>query len=112
MGKVFGDIWCFGQTLTVFSDDGTNSRKFLGFIEPLGLKDTVAAVRKKPGIVRKEKYRLIAEPEEDFFGGCASCVGIDGHRFEILGIKKIYYGDKVSHRECVLIKTGEVTKDA
>lgn len=112
MGKEFGDIWYFAQTLTVFNTDGTKSHEFKGFIEPLGLTDTVTSIRKKPGIVKKEKYRLISEPEEDLYGCCASHVEFGGYRFEIISIKNIYYGDKVGHRECVLIKTGKVTKNA
>lgn len=112
MSKGLSDIWCFGQTLTVFSKDGTESHEFLGFIEPLSFTDTVTAVRKKPGILMKEKYRLIAEPNEDFYGGCASCVEYGGCRFEIISVKKIYFRDEICHSECVLIKTGEVTKDA
>lgn len=110
-GEVFDGIWEFARSLTVFSPDGVESRLFLGFLEPLSLTDHVSSERKKPFILPKERFRLISQPAEDFYGGKAMLVACGGEIFEILSVKPVYLGEEVTHRECVLLRTGEVAGD-
>lgn len=109
--NVFDGIWEFARRLTVFSPDGLESRQFLGFLEPMSLTVYDDESRKKPFILPKEKFRLIAQPEEDFFGGSADRIVCGGCNFEILSVKPVFIGEKITHRECVLLKRGEVTDD-
>lgn len=107
-GGAFDGIWEFARSLTVFSPDGLVSRQFLGFLEPLSFTAYESVAHKKPFLLPKEKFRLIAQPEEDFFGGGAERIACGGDAFEILSVKPVYIGEVITHRECVLLKTGEV----
>jgi len=64
------------------------------------------------GIVQKEKYRLFAEPGEVFPGGEGSKITAGNEEFRLLRAKALYDGETLTHRECVLLKTGEVKKNA
>ena len=112
MGGICEGIWGCAQTLTVFNGDGTLSRSFRGFIEALELSDSERELVKKPGLIAMEKYRLVSDPDEDFYEGKASQIEYAGYLFKILYQENIYVGDIISHKECVLLKTGEVKSNA
>ena len=106
---VFGGIWRFGRELEVFPPESSSGRRFLGFLEPLSLTDGESFDRGKPYLVPRERFRLIAPPEEDFFGGKARRVDCGGECFELVSIKEIYLGEAITHREALLLRTGEVS---
>lgn len=108
---MFDGIWEFARSLTVFSADSSESRDFLGFLEPLSLTEYVAFERAKPFILPKERFRLIAHPDEDFFEGAARLVSCGGEMFEILAVKSVFLGEEITHRECVLQHLGEGGND-
>lgn len=108
----FEGIWKFGRTLTIFDPDSSDSRTFLGFLEPLSLTGYQRSIRKKAAVLFKEKFRLIAEPGEDFYSGRAVKIACGADEFEILTIKTLYMGEKTSHRECILLRIGEVAENA
>ena len=109
---VFDGVWPYGQTLRAFDADSVNGREFMGFIEPLSLADTVSEKRDRAGRVSEEKYRLIAAPAETFPYRSATLIVCGSAKYEILSIKEIHNGEKISHRECVLLKVGEAASDA
>lgn len=84
----------------------------MGFIEPLNLTSGAPEVRNRAGLIPNEEYRLIAPPSETFPYGTESVIIFGNATFEMLSVKEIYSGEKVSHRECVLIKVGEEQSDA
>ena len=108
-GGVFDGIWRFGRELEVFSPDSLSGRRFLGFLEPLSLTDGESFDRGKPYLIPKERFRLIAPTEEDFFAGTAKRLDCGGECFEVVSIKEIYLGEAVTHREVLLLRTGEVS---
>jgi hypothetical protein len=103
---LFSGVWRFARRLTVYSPSGEASRSFLGFLEPLSLTEDKQYLRKKPFIVPKERYRLISEPGEDFYEGKADTVSCEGEVFELLTIKPLWAAGRISHRECILVRTG------
>lgn len=85
---------------------------FHGFLEPMDRRTSIARIRSKAGIVQTEKFRLFAEPGETFPAGEGTKIVAGNEEFRLLRVKAMYDGEKVTHRECVLLKTGEVKKDA
>ena len=85
-----------------FDGDSDESRVFRGFLEPLSLNESIPTVRVKPGIFVRERYRLIAEPEETFPAGAATRIFSGSVEFEVLNIKELYDGERVTHRECIV----------
>ncbi|MDR0951450.1 MAG: hypothetical protein LBM18_00795 [Oscillospiraceae bacterium] len=108
---LFGEVWRFAGALTVFSLDGSESREFRGFLEPLSLTQEPEFSRERPFALPRERFRLISEPGEDFYGGSAIKISRGGEIYELLTVKPIYFGETVTHRESVLLRTGEVTAD-
>jgi len=109
---VFDGVWPYGQTLRAFDADSVNGREFTGFLEPLSLTDCDAEERTEAGIVCKEKYRLIASPSETFPYGPATLIVCGSIKYELLSIKEVQAGEKISHRECVLLKVGKAAGNA
>ncbi|MEG0940511.1 MAG: hypothetical protein RSE64_01320 [Oscillospiraceae bacterium] len=105
-GSIFEGIWDCARGLCAFDSASPAGRSFRGFLEPLQVGDGIV-VRKKPGIVSRERFRLIAEPCEAFSGGVGMRISCGGDEFELLAVREVFAGDEISHRECVLRKTGE-----
>ncbi len=111
MAGRFDGIWKYARSLIISAPDGSQSRPFLGFLEPISLTDPVSSERRRPFILPKEKFRLISEPGEDFYGGGAVYVSCAGEMFEVLSVKPVYIGGEITHRESVLVRTGEAASD-
>ncbi|PKM72484.1 MAG: hypothetical protein CVU91_08825 [Firmicutes bacterium HGW-Firmicutes-16] len=109
---VFDGIWSHGQKLFAYDEGVTSGRSFLGFIEPSNLVADVVEARTRVGFVPNEEHRLIATPSETFPYGTETMIVCGTAKFEVLSVKEIYSGEKVSHRECMLLKAGEVESDA
>ena len=109
---VFDGIWSYGQKLIIHDKGEASGRSFMGFIEPLNLTADVSEAGNRAGLIPNEEYRLIAEPSETFPYGTDSVIVCGNTRFEVRSVKEIYSGEKIYHRECVLLKVGEVQKDA
>lgn len=112
MSGRFDGLWRFGRTLTVFDADAPEGRTFRGFLEPMDRRTSTDRIRSKAGIIQREKYRLFAEPGEFFPGGEGSKITVGNEEFRLLRAKAMCDGETVTHRECVLLKTGEVKKNA
>ncbi|MEF9971340.1 MAG: hypothetical protein RR731_03395 [Oscillospiraceae bacterium] len=110
MTAAFDGIWSFARVLTAFAGTATKGRKFLGFLEPLRPAETAKRVRTKAGFLPRERFRLLAEPKEDFSGITRLVCG--GDEFEILSVQEVYLGNLISHRECILKRTSEVSLNA
>jgi hypothetical protein len=91
--------------------DGSECREFRGFLEPLSLTQEPEFSRERPFTLPRERFRLISEPDEDFYGGSALKISRDGEVYELLAVKPMYFGGTLTHRESVLLRTGEVTTD-
>ncbi len=109
---VFDGVWFHGQKLYAYDEGVTSGRSFLGFIEPSNLVADVAETRTRAGFVPNEEHRLIAAPWETFPYGTETVIVCGTAKFEVVSVKEIYNGEKVSHRECMLLKVGEVESDA
>lgn len=109
---VFSGVWGYGQRLTVFDEASPEGRSFRGFLAPLGAGMGDFDYRSLIGEVSKERFLLIAEPEETFPHGCEGRIEFGGQRYAILGIREIYAGEAPSHREALLYRQGEVVVDA
>ena len=109
---VFDGIWPYGQTLRAFDAGSSDGREFMGFMEPLSFTDYATEERTGAGIVYKEKYRLLAAPAESFPCGTETVIVCGSVKYEVLSIKEICDGEEISHRECILLKAGEVESDA
>lgn len=105
-GGFTGWAWEYAQSLTVIGPEKDESREFKGFIQPESVTARPSSGR-RPGLRHRERYRLLAHPEEDLFGGRAGTVRWGERLFELLAVKEIYIGDALSHRECVLLEMGE-----
>lgn len=112
MSGIFDGLWRYGKKLCVFDGSSAEGRQFYGFLEPMNLRSAEAEKRDKAGILPTEEYLLLAEPTKAF--ACASATTIigGGMKFELLSVREVFDGEKVSHRECVLLKVGEVDRDA
>ena len=108
----FEGVWRHGRRLIAFDESTSVGREFYGFIEPLSFGTEVSEVRDRAGIVPAEKYRLIAEPSEEFSCGTATRLVCGNMSFELVSVKEVFDGEKITHRECVLLKTGEVASNA
>lgn len=104
---VFDGIWRFGQTFLICDDSDGTAREVRGFIEPVSLSEDVETQRSRAGIVQTARLRLISEPKENFPAGLKTRITFKGGQFEPLCIKDIFCGGSLSHRESILIKTGE-----
>ena len=109
---VFSGVWGYGQRLTVFDEASPEGRSFCGFLSPLGAGTADFDYRSLIGEISKERFLLLAEPEEVFPHGCEARIVSRGQRYAILGIREIYVGEALSHREAVLYRQGEVMGDA
>lgn len=109
---VFDGVWNYGQKLCAFDEGVTSGRSFLGFLEPLKLAADSSETRSGAGLVPNEEYRLIAAPSETFPYGTETVIVYGNAKFEVLSVKEIFNGGKISHRECVLLKVGGVVSDA
>lgn len=105
-GGFTGWAWEYAQSLSVSGPEGGGSREFKGFIQPQSMSARPSSGR-RPGLRNRERYRLLAHPEEDFFRGRAAAVRWGERLFELLAVKEVYIGDALSHRECVLLEMGE-----
>lgn len=112
MSGRFDCLWRFGRILTLFDTRSPSGRTFRGFLEPMDRRTSTERIRTKAGLATKEKYRLFAEPRETFPEGEGSRLQCGGEFFRLLRAKAMYDGETLTHRECVLLKTGEVTEDA
>ena len=110
--RVFDEVWSYGQKFLAYDDGVTSGRSFLGFVEALNLAADSSETRVRAGLIKKEEYRLIAAPSETFPYKTETVIICGSSKFEVLSVKEIYNGEKVSHRECVLLKVGEVKSDA
>lgn len=108
----FSGAWRYGQRLTVLDEASPEGRGFRGFLAPLGAGVGDFDYRSLIGEVSQERFLLIAEPEEAFPHGCEGRVVFKGQRYAILGIREIYAGEALSHREALLYRQGEVIGDA
>lgn len=108
----FDGLWRFGRTLTIFDSQSAEGRSFRGFLEPMDRRTSTERTRTKAGFAHKEKFRLLAEPKEQFPDGEGTKLVCGDEVFSLLRAKAMYDGEKVTHRECVLLKTGEVKADA
>jgi hypothetical protein len=111
MSGVFDGIWQFGREMTAVSSDGEES-VFRGFLEPMSLTDAKTFLHSPAGTVCKEQFRLLAEPSATSLCGDAVQVNCGGSTFAVLAVKELYCAGKVSHRQCVLVRRGEVTGNA
>ena len=109
---VYDGLWRFGQTLFAYDGASVGGRGFRGFLEPMSLNSGEPERRDKAGIVPTEHYLLIAEPKEAFAYGKATLVVLGSTQYELLSVKELHDGEKISHRECVLLKIGEVETNA
>lgn len=107
--RVFDGLWAFGQELKLVDARSAEGRWFRGFLEALGAEDF--DLRSPVGLVSKERFRLIAEPGEKFPCGRETVIFFRGMRYGILGIREIYAGEGISHRELVLSRQGEVDNE-
>ena len=105
---VFDEVWSYGQKLYAYDKGVTSGRSFSGFLEPLNLVTDVSETKTRVGLVPNEEYRLIAEPSEIFPYGTETVIACGSTKYEVISVKEIYCGEKVSHRECLLLKVGEV----
>ena len=108
----FDALWRFGRSVTVFDTASPAGRTFRGFLEPMDRRSSTEKIRTKAGFAPKEKYRLFAEPEETFPDGEGTKLVCGDEVFKLLRARAMYDGGTVTHRECVLLKTGEVTTGA
>ena len=108
----FDGLWRFGRSVTAFDAVSPTGRTFHGFLEPMDRRSSTEKIRTKAGFAPKEKYRLFAEPGEMFPDGEATKLVCGGEVFKLLRARAMYDGETVTHRECVLLKTGEVTTGA
>ncbi len=106
MRAVLDGLWQFGRMLFIRDEVSGEERAFRGFLEPLNLTAVEREKRSRAGVVQTEKFRLIAEPDESFSGGRDRLICSDNCEFEIIRIKELYYGDIISHRECILLRRG------
>lgn len=109
---VFDGLWRYGQKLHAFDEGSDQGREFYGFLESMSFSSAAQESRDRAGIVPDEEYRLIVEPAEALAYGKATMIVCGGTKYELLSVEEVYDGDKVSHRECVLLKVGEVDGDA
>ncbi|NCB73455.1 MAG: hypothetical protein EOM51_01740 [Clostridia bacterium] len=112
MSGIFDGLWRYGQKLVAFDGGATEGREFRGFLEPMNLHLEAEEKRCKAGVLPTEKYLLLAEPTEVFACGRTTIVVCGGISFELLSVREVLDGEKVTHRECVLLKVGEVKSDA
>ena len=111
MSCIFDGLWRYGQKLFAYDCSSAEGRQFSGFLEPMNLRSAEAKKRDKAGILPTEEYLLLAEPTEAFDCGCKTTIVGGGLKFELLSVREVFDGEKVSHRECVLLKVGEVGSD-
>ncbi len=109
---VFDGLWRFGQRMRAFDANSSGGRNFYGFIEPMSLSLVDSETRGRTGVSPQEQFWLIAEPSETFSGGTSTTIVCGSERFELLSVKEVFAGQRVSHRECVLLKVGEVDSGA
>ena len=108
----FDALWRFGRTVTAFDAASPAGRTFRGFLEPMDRRSSTEKIRTKEGFAPKEKFHLFAEPGETFPAGEGTKLVCGGEIFQLLRAKAMYDGETVTHRECVLLKTGEVKTGA
>lgn len=82
--------------------DTSGERSFFGFLEPLGAQSAAGGERSRAGVVSHERFRLVAEPAEEFSQGLSTRVRCGETEYKVLSIREIYAGEELSHRECVL----------
>ncbi|NCC68664.1 MAG: hypothetical protein EOM14_10830 [Clostridia bacterium] len=111
MSGVFDGIWQFGREMTAVSSDGEES-VFRGFLEPMSLTDAKTFLHSPAGAICKEQFRLLAEPAATALCGDAAQVICGKSTFAVLAVKELFYSGEVSHRQCVLVRKGEVTGNA
>ncbi len=109
---VFDGVWPYGQKLYAYDGESTSGRVFSGFLEPVNLGSADLETRDRAGTVAEEMYRLIAAPKETFPYGTATVIVCGTVKYEVLSVKEVFDGAKVSHRECILLKAGEVKSGA
>lgn len=109
---IFDDVWRFGQKLVAFDAGSVAGREFYGFLEPMSFSSAVSETRDRTGVIPTEEFRLIAAPAETFPCGTATKFLYKNAKFELLAVKEVFDGEKISHRECVLLKVGEVAANA
>lgn len=109
---VFNEIWRYGQRLVAYDSASAAGREFMGFLEPMNFYSGASSVRSKAGLIPTEKFRLISEPDELFPSGTSTRIVCGGSAFELLSVNEVFDGERIAHRECVLLKTGEVMADA
>lgn len=102
-GALAGRLWRFGRIFAAADADGTK-REFMGFLEPIG--NAKPDAKTKAGTLSSERYRLIAEPKEEFPDGTATRIFCGETEYRLLNIREIYAGGALCHRECVLRKAG------
>lgn len=112
MSGIFDGLWRYGQKLSAFDSVSAEGREFRGFLEPMNQHSEAEEKRNKAGILPTEKYLLLAEPTETFACGSATVIACGDLRFELLSVREVLDGEKLTHRECVLLKVGEVKSDA
>ncbi|MGI5979346.1 MAG: hypothetical protein ACOX66_07605 [Oscillospiraceae bacterium] len=112
MSGRFDALWRFGRTLTTIDEVSPAGRTFRGFLEPMDRRASTEKIRTKVGFVPKEKFRLFAEPGETFPAGEGTKLVCGREVFRLLRAKAMYDGETLTHRECVLLKTGEVETGA
>ena len=105
---VFSGVWDYGQRLMVVDESSPKGREFRGFLTPLGGGTGDFDYKSMIGAVSKERFLLVAEPEETFPHDCEARVVFGGRQYTILGIREIYVGEALSHREALLYQQGEV----
>ena len=105
---VFDGVWRYGRRLLALDESSAGGREFYGFLEPMSLSSEISETRNKAGLVPSEEFRLIADPAESFAYGTATTIVSGNIKFEVLSVREVYDGEKISHRECVLLKVGEV----
>lgn len=109
---IFDEVWRFGRKLLAFDAGSVAGREFYGFLEPMSFGFAVSETRDRMGVVPTEEYQLIAAPAETFPYGAATQIVCGNAKFELLAVKEVFVGEKISHRECVLLKVGEVISNA
>lgn len=110
--NTFEGIWKFGRKFRAYDGTEDDGREFMGFVEPVNPDCSEDEIRSKAGIVVQEKFRLISEPKEAFPFGKDTRIVCGASEYKLLSINEIYDGEKVSHRECILLKSGKVKNDA